>query len=179
MNKKKHLIFILGMSIIVALISFIPDLLVEWISIKPGYLIILIFVLLFLILVYYRHLDYAGASFKRLLTTGISILFFGFLLSFILEMGHLRIIGKDGVQKIIDRKVQKKIESETSDKFNIFKIEKDIAKRVGYNGAKDILSLIFAFLAVSLLVFIYSLILRTDKVTARVENGSTSPPSIS
>lgn len=169
MNKKKHLIFIAIMSIIVAFISFIPDFLIDSIEIKKGYLIVGLIVFLFLMLFYYRYLDYPNASFKRLLTTGVSILFFGMLLGLLMEMGHLSIRGEQGIQHIIDCKVETKIKSYSGTTLNIFKIEKDVDERVRYSGAKDILSMIFGFLALALLIFIFSLILRTDKNPIKVE----------
>jgi len=169
MNKKKHLIFIVIMSIIVALISFIPDFLIDSIEIKKGYLIMGLIVFLFLMLLYYRYLDYHNASFKRLLTTGVSIVFFGMLLGFLMEMGHLSVIGEEGIQHIIDYKVETKIKSYSGTKLNIFKIEKDVNERVRYSGAKDILAMIFGFLAFALLIFIFSLILRTDKKAPSIE----------
>lgn len=163
MNKKKHLIFIVVMSIIVALISFIPDFFIDSIEIKKGYLIVGLIVLLFLMLLYYRYLDYYNASFKRLLTTGVSIVFFGMLIGLFMEMGHLSIIGEEGIQNIIDCKVESQIKSYSGTELNIFEIEKDVNERVRYSGAKDILSMIFGFLALAILIFIFSLILRTDK----------------
>lgn len=169
MSKKKHLIFILVMSIIVAIISFAPDFLIDSIEIKKGYLILGLIAFLFLMLVYYRYLDYPNASFKRLLTTGVPIVFFGMLLGLFMELGHLSIIGEDGVQNIIDSKVQSKIKSYTGATLNIFAIEKQVNEKVRYSGAKDILSILFGFLGLVLLIFIFSLILRTDKSPMSVE----------
>jgi len=95
MNRKKHLIFVGLMGLIFAILVFIPTFLVDRTPLKEGHFILIIIAIFLLILLYYR--------------TGSSIVFLGMCLHFIMDRVHLSVIGEDGVQEIIDRKVNKRI----------------------------------------------------------------------
>jgi len=149
MKRKKHLIFVVIMSIIFALVAFVPTFLVDTTSIKEGYFILMLIAILFLILFCYRKLNYVDTSFRKLISTGSSIVFFGMILYFVFDRMHLSIIGEEGIQEIVDCRVEKRIKEYEGNKTPVL-------NAIG--------STLLGTVGLLLLVFIFSLILRTDKI---------------
>jgi len=164
MTKKSQITFIGLMSVIFAIIAFLPTILINMVDIKSGYYLLIIAVGLLLMLLYYRKQDFQNASFRKLLMTGSSVVIFSSILHYAIENIHMAIIGKDGVQQMIDLKVEKRIKSYEGSNLNIFDIEKKVIKDFKTDSTEDVANLLLGLLFFILLVFIFSLILRTDKV---------------
>ena len=163
MTRKKHLIFVGIMSLLFAVLALIPTFLLDIIPLKEGHYVVILIVILFLMLFYYRKLNYTNASFRKLIITGSAIVFLGMCLNFIMERVHLSVIGEDGIQEIIDRKVDKRIKKFEGKNLDMFKIENSISDDIRPPILETIAFSLFGSLGLFLLVFIFSLILRTDK----------------
>ena len=151
------------MSIIIGAITILPTILVDRLDIKEGYYVLLLLVALVLVLLYYRKLYYQYASFRNLLVTGSSVVILGLVLNFALESIHLSVIGEDGLQQMIDRKVEKRIKDYDGSKLNIFDIENKVIEDTKTNTIEEVVGIIMGVMMLILLIFILSLILRTDK----------------
>lgn len=163
MTRTYQLTFIVLMSIIVAFISFLPTILIDRFDIDDGYYVLILAISPLLILIYYRRRDNQNASFRKLLMTGSSIIILGLVLNYAVESIHIAVIGEDGVQQMIDRKVEKRIEAYDGTRLNIFNIEKSVIEDTKIDTMEEVVVYIFGVMFFILLVFIYSLILRTDK----------------
>lgn len=163
MTKRKQMTFVGLMSIIFAILAFLPTILINTVDIKSGYYLLLMAVGMLLMLIYYRKLDYQNASFRKLLLTGCSVIVFSSIFHYAIQNIHMLIIGEDGVQQMIDRKVEQRIKSYEGSRLNIFDIEKKVIRESKTDSPQEVINLVIGILFFILLVFIFSLILRTDK----------------
>lgn len=169
MTKRNQFTFIGLMSLIFAIIVFLPTILINKVDIKTGYYTLIFGIGLLLMLFYYRKRDYQNASFRKLLMTGSSVVVFSLILNYAIENIHMAIIGEDGVQQMIDRKVEQRIKTYEGSRLNIFDIEKKVIKQSKTDTAEEVVNLLLGVLFFILLVFIFSLILRTDKEPRETE----------
>lgn len=169
MTKRNQFTFIGLMSLIFAIIVFLPTILINKVDIKTGYYTLIFGIGLLLMLFYYRKRDYQNASFRKLLMTGSSVVVFSLILNYAIENIHMAIIGEDGVQQMIDRKVEQRIKTYEGSRLNIFDIEKKVIKQSKTDTAEEVVNLLLGVLFFILLVFIFSLILRTDKEPREAE----------